>query len=169
MTQTSIEQILRALNEAGVRYLVAGGLAVVAHGYLRFTADLDLIVDLDAKNLVRATAALKSLGYRPRAPVTLEAFCEESNRQTWMREKGMKVFSLHSPEHVATEIDLLVELPLSVDEAMASGVRVEFAPGVVANVLGLEHLLQSKRSAGRPKDLEDIRQLTRLKDSGDDR
>jgi hypothetical protein len=34
-----IETIVRALNESGVRYLIAGGLAVVAHGYVRFTAE----------------------------------------------------------------------------------------------------------------------------------
>ena len=44
-----------------VRYLVAGGLAVVAHGYLRFTADVDLIVDLEPANVTRAVAALESL------------------------------------------------------------------------------------------------------------
>jgi predicted nucleotidyltransferase len=168
MTQASIELILRTLNEAGVRYLVAGGLAVVAHGYLRFTADLDLILDLERGNLIKAVTALKSLGYRPRAPVTLEAFCEEHNRQDWMRDKGMKVFSLHSPQHAATEIDLFVELPLPMDEAVAAGLQVELSPGVLAHVLGLEHLLQLKRAAGRPKDLEDVRQLTRLKETEDD-
>ena len=39
MERRSIEVIIRALNEAHVRYLIAGGLAVVAHGYVRFTAD----------------------------------------------------------------------------------------------------------------------------------
>jgi predicted nucleotidyltransferase len=34
--------ILRALNDANVRYLIVGGLAVVAHGYVRFTQDIDL-------------------------------------------------------------------------------------------------------------------------------
>src|SRR5512143_410683 len=99
MERSSVETIVRALNAAGVRYVVAGGLAVVAHGYVRFTADVDLILDLSRDNLVKATAALKSLGYRPRAPVPLEAFCEEKNRQDWARDKGMKVFSLHSPDH----------------------------------------------------------------------
>jgi len=37
----SVEAIIGALNAARVRYLVAGGLAVVAHGYVRFTADID--------------------------------------------------------------------------------------------------------------------------------
>jgi hypothetical protein len=41
MKLASVEALVAALEEAGVRYLVAGGLAVNAHGYLRFTHDVD--------------------------------------------------------------------------------------------------------------------------------
>ena len=37
----AIETVLTALNAAHVRYLIAGGVAVVLHGHLRATADLD--------------------------------------------------------------------------------------------------------------------------------
>ncbi len=47
MTSSSVQAIIQALNEAGVRYLVVGGLAVVAHGHVRFTADVDLVLDDD--------------------------------------------------------------------------------------------------------------------------
>ena len=40
----SIEEVVKALGEAHVRYLVVGGVAVVLHGHLRTTADLDLLV-----------------------------------------------------------------------------------------------------------------------------
>ena len=69
MEKRSIEAVIGALNEDRVRYLVAGGLAVVAHGYVRFTADLDLVLDLQEDNLRRAVSSLSRLGYRPRAPV----------------------------------------------------------------------------------------------------
>jgi len=45
MTIRSLETIVRALDGARVRYLIVGGLAVVAHGYVRFTADVDLVLD----------------------------------------------------------------------------------------------------------------------------
>ena len=44
-----------------VRYLVAGGLAVNVHGYLRFTKDVDLVVQLESDNIRRALAALGTL------------------------------------------------------------------------------------------------------------
>ena len=46
MKLASFEAITRSLNTAGVRYLIAGGLAVNAHGYLRFTKDADLVIVL---------------------------------------------------------------------------------------------------------------------------
>lgn len=63
------ERALQALNSAGVRYLVVGGVAVVLHGHLRTTADLDLVVQLERENVLKAVRALAGLGYRPRAPV----------------------------------------------------------------------------------------------------
>ena len=39
---SALEAVSAALNQAGVRYLIAGGLAVNAHGYVRLTMDIDL-------------------------------------------------------------------------------------------------------------------------------
>jgi len=56
-----IEAVLDALNRARVRYLVVGGVAVVLHGYLRTTADLDLVIDLAPDNALQAVKALTAL------------------------------------------------------------------------------------------------------------
>jgi hypothetical protein len=159
----SVEAIVRALNEAGVRYLIAGGLAVVAHGYLRFTADVDLILDLETDNLRKALDALKSLGYSPRVPVLAEQFLDGEVRARWIREKGMKVFSLISARHPKTDVDLFAEAPLDFERAFANVTRVEVSPGVRATFVSLEDLLFLKKQAGRPLDLEDIRQLEQLR------
>jgi len=70
MKLASLEAIVHALNEVDVRYLVAGGLAVNAYGYLRLTHDVDLVIQLKPGNVIPAFAALASLGYRPMVPVT---------------------------------------------------------------------------------------------------
>lgn len=157
-----METIARTFADAGVRYLFAGGLAVVAHGYLRFTADVDLILDLEEENLRLALPALAALGYRPRAPVELEDFADERRRQGWIREKGMKVFSLFSDRQPLTEVDIFVECPLDFARAWDRRLETEAAPGIVARFLGLDDLLDLKRRAGRPQDLADIRQLEEL-------
>ena len=106
MEKHSVDAIVRALNAANVRYLMAGGLAVVAHGYVRFTADIDLILDLESANVTRAIAALEGLGYRPRAPVAFAEFADPKKRAQWVRDKNLTVFSVHSPQHALTEVDL---------------------------------------------------------------
>lgn len=51
----------RALNAAGARYVVVGGMAVVQHGFLRATEDIDLLIDSDPENIRRVCKALESL------------------------------------------------------------------------------------------------------------
>jgi hypothetical protein len=43
MKLTSFTVSVSALEKAGVRYIVADGLAVNAHGYLSFTKDVDIV------------------------------------------------------------------------------------------------------------------------------
>ena len=106
MGKHSIELIVKALNDHQVKYLIAGGLAVVAHGYLRFTADLDLLLSMDEANLREAFGAFSILKYQPGAPVEMEQFIDPVRRREWINEKGLTVFS---PEHPATEMDLFVD------------------------------------------------------------
>ncbi|MBW1790094.1 MAG: hypothetical protein JRK53_26340 [Deltaproteobacteria bacterium] len=164
MRQKSLEQIFEALNRADVLYLVVGGLAVVvAHGYVRFTADLDLILDMDEGNLTKAMNAFDSMGYRPRAPVRIMEFVDSKTRDRWVREKGLTVFSLWSEQHPGTEIDIFVEPPISFEKAYRSSIRLEVGHQVEAAVIGIDDLISLKEKAGRPRDLEDIDKLRVLK------
>lgn len=76
------EEVFRALNKAKVKYVVAGGVAVVLHGYRRNTDDLDLYVLLEEKNLDYLFDALKSAGYSPKVPVTKEQFKDKRQRES---------------------------------------------------------------------------------------
>ena len=168
MTGSSVQTIIQALNEAGVRYLVVGGLAVVAHGHVRFTADVDLVLDFEEDNLRRAMEVFAGLGFRPRAPVPLRQFADSEVRQRWIRDKGLTVFSLFSDSHPLTEVDLFVADPFGFDEVYARRVTMAVAPGVEATFVGLSDLLAMKKAAGRPQDLADIEQLEDLSREHDD-
>ena len=159
MEVRSIEAIVRALNGAGVRYLIAGGLAVIAHGYTRSTQDMDLILDLGEENLRRAMTALAALGYRPTVPVPMEQFCDARLRRQWIQEKGMLVFNLFSDAHETVEIDLFVEEPFDFAKGYAAAARHDVVPGLAAPFVSLEDLLFLKRQAGRPQDHADIANL----------
>jgi predicted nucleotidyltransferase len=164
MEKHSVELIVHGLNTHQVKYLIAGGLAVVAHGYVRFTADVDLLLAMDSSNLARTVLALKTLKYRPRAPVDFEQFADDVHRREWIREKGLIVFSLFSPEHPATEIDLFCDPPLAFADAYPRAVRMDVAPGITATFCSLDDLIELKLKAGRPRDLDDVAQLRKLKE-----
>lgn len=84
----SFDVLVAALAKAGVRYLVAGGLAVNAHGYLRFTRDVDLVLQLDAHNILAAFAALERIGYRPLVPITAADFADEEFARALVKPLG---------------------------------------------------------------------------------
>ena len=168
MKVASVEAILRALNAADARYLIVGGLAVAAHGYGRLTFDVDLVVELQPANLRRALDALAVLGYQPVLPVKGDDFCDATTRETWIREKHMVVFQLHSEQHRETRIDLFVTEPFDF-QAEYAGARIwELLPGLPARFVRVETLIRMKELAAREKDLEDIRQLRLLMEHAED-
>ena len=111
MKLSSFEALAAALQAEGVRYLVAGGLAVGAHGYLRFTKDVDIVIQLISDNIARAFSALTSLGYRPIVPITMAQFSNQTLRESWIRDKGMQVLQFWSDTHRETSVDVFVHEP----------------------------------------------------------
>lgn len=155
---SDLEQLLGALARSGGSYLVVGGVAVVLHGYPRFTADLDLAIRLDRENVLRILGALEALGYRPRAPVPAADLAVPERRDEWIREKGLVAFSMWSPRFPATEVDIFVREPFDFDAAFSRALRADLA-GTIVTVASLEDLIATKRASARPRDLEDVSAL----------
>lgn len=61
-----VESMLRALSDAGVDYVVIGGIAMIIHGSDRLTRDLDLVFAPDSANLEKLGRALVGLQARLR-------------------------------------------------------------------------------------------------------
>lgn len=153
-----IEAILDSLNHAGVRYVVVGGVATVLHGVARFTADLDLAVDLNPDAARRAIDALLAVGLKPRAPVDPTAFADAATRRLWREEKAMVVFSLIDPSNPLRVVDLFVDNPIDFEGLWSRSEVVQLAHST-AHVASLDDLIELKRRAGRPQDLADIEAL----------
>jgi len=158
MPTSDFEAGFGALQLAGVRYLVVGGVAVVFHGYPRFTADLDLVVALDRENVGALVNALATLGYRPRAPVQAAALADPEMRRSWIQDKGLTMLSFWSPAHPATEIDVFVAEPFPIEPALARTVAVQLG-ALSVPVASIPDLIFLKRQSARPKDLDDIQAL----------
>lgn len=159
MKLSSLEAIVRGLNEGGVRYLIAGGLAVNAHGYIRFTQDVDLVIALDSTNILRAFAVLGKLGYRPSVPITPDQFANAELRQEWIRDKFMKVLSFYSDRHRETTVDVFVDEPFDFDREYAIAMQGELATGLSARFVSLPTLIAMKQEANRSRDLDDVQHL----------
>jgi len=152
------EEIFRALNAKKVKYVVVGGVGLVLHGVVRLTADLDLIVRLETKNLTKFISVIKGLGYRPRVPVKAEEFIDNEKRETWRKEKGMQVLSFYHPKKPATLLDVLVNEPIDY-ETLEVEKEVIQAGSIKIPVVSRRHLIELKKISGRPQDIADINAL----------
>ncbi len=155
-------EAFKALNKAKVKYVVAGGVAVVLYGYTRNTGDLDLIVFLEEKNLKKLYDALKSVGYLPKVPVTQEQFCDAKLRHDWKKTKGMIVFSFVDKNPPFQLIDMFVDEPIDFRELYKKK-KVITVEGVSIPLININHLIKLKKKAGRFKDLDDVLQLNEIK------
>ena len=159
MRLSSFEAIIQSLNQAGVRYLVAGGLAVNAHGYGRFTQDIDLVLQLDQHNIEQALAALRPLGYQPALPVQDTDFADPDIREDWVRNRNMKVFQLVSDQHPETSVDIFAEEPFEFDHEYGECLEKPLTGVGMVRFVSLPTLIKMKQEAGRPQDLADIDNL----------
>lgn len=142
-------EILAALNEDGVEYLVIGAHCLGAHGFPRSTKDFDIWVRPTPENAARTMSALAKFG----APLSaLGATEEDFSRSGFVLQLGVE--------------------PIRIDISTAI-TGVEFAPAwerrvqtgmadVEVSVLSLEDLLANKRAMGRPKDLADVDAIERM-------
>lgn len=164
MKLAAFEAIAAALRDAGVRYLVAGGLAVNAHGYVRLTYDVDLVIQLIPDNIRPAFRALAGLGYRPTVPVTAEQFADEAQRARWIQEKGMRVLNFYSDRHRPVTVDVFVTEPFDFDGEYDAAMQGELAPGLTVRFVSISTLIAMKQLANRPRDLDDIEHLRLIMD-----
>jgi hypothetical protein len=159
MKLASFEALATALQAANVRYLVAGGLAVGAHGYLRFTKDVDIVIQLIPENIDRAFTALASLGYRPIVPITKSQFADSTLREDWIRNKGMQVLQFWSDTHRETSVDVFVTEPFAFEEEYARALIKPLHDSLPICFVSLPTLIRMKQEANRPQDQMDIEQL----------
>ena len=160
--------LFSALNDAGVRYVVVGGLATVLHGYARFTADVDLIIDLQKAEAENAVKALMAFGMRPRLPVDPIQFADPGVRESWRTEKNMEVFSFFDPRNPVVTVDLFVYEPVPFHQLTLRAEKLDVG-GIAVPVCSIEDLIELKMKAARPRDLEDIahlREIQRIRQKG---
>lgn len=77
MMEPSFEKLLVLLADAKVDFVLVGGLAVTLQGYVRFTEDVDILIDSDPDNIARLLEALADYGEGFSRELSLQDFAEE--------------------------------------------------------------------------------------------
>jgi predicted nucleotidyltransferase len=151
----SLEDVARRLNEVGVRYIVIGGWAAILHGAARSTNDVDVVYARDADNLRSLAEALRPWDpYLRGAPAGLPFRLDEATLRAGLN------FTLTTTHG---DVDILGEVAGGgTHEALLPFTQEVTAFGQTFRVVTLERLIQLKRAAGRPKDLEAIAELQAL-------
>jgi len=143
--------LLVALADAEVEFVLVGAYALAVHAIPRSTGDIDVFVRADAENARRVVAALDAFG----APLATLGVTEQD-----FSTEGLVVQIGLPPRR----IDILTVISgVTFDEAWASRVTAELE-GREIPAIGIDALIRNKRSTGRPSDLDDVRRLERLRD-----
>lgn len=152
---TNFEGLLRVLVESRVAFILVGGVAATIHGASRLTEDLDVVYQRTPENLERLAAALSNLrpylrDMPPGLPFRLDA-------RTLRHGLNFTLATDRGP------LDLFGEITGGgTYEALLPASQPVTLYGLPCQVLSLHRLIEVKRAAGRPKDLEAIAELEAL-------
>lgn len=150
-----LARLCRALSEHGVRYAIVGGHAVALHGAVRGTVDIDIALTWNLRSLRAAERALGAIGLVSRLPVgAAEVF---RFRDEYVRNRNLIAWNFYNPDDLTEQVDVVIAYDLAGKRRQ----RVDTADGPVY-ILARGDLIDMKRAAGRPQDLEDAAALERL-------
>lgn len=140
------EGLLKSLKEHKVKFVVIGATAFPVHGYVRTTLDIDIFIEPAEVNAKRTRSALKTFGY----DVSDIEIMDLLKKKLLIRQY-----------EVETDIHPFVK-GISFERIWKNRIRAKFGDTFV-NFSSLSDLIKMKRAARRPKDLEDLKYLTKLK------
>lgn len=143
----TFESLLVALRRAGVDFLIAGGVAVCLNGYVRTTADLDLLVDVDPANIERLLGCLAKFG---------EGHARELSPADFTLEEG----AIRVVEDFT--IDVFTVMRSRRYDDFAGSARAIEVSGQTLRFLAPAALIELKSESHREKDQLDVAALHRI-------
>ena len=154
-------QLFEILSKRNVRYLLCGGLAVNIYGIPRSTADIDLLVDFEEKNIEEFLSTMQFLSYISSLPFSLKILINKEERDRITKEKNLIAYSFFNSEKNTVSVDVLVQFPISF-EAMWQKREIRTLNSLEINLVSIEDLITMKTATGRNQDEKDIQLLSQL-------
>lgn len=141
---SDFKDLLRAFNEADVKYLVVGGYAYAEHVEPRYTKDLDIWIDRSAENAERVLIALRDFG----APLAELSFED-------LTVAGV-LYQIGLPPNRIDIISQLEEMDFTDCWQRRKTVNIG---ELTINYISLDDLIENKERTARPHDLADVEHL----------
>jgi hypothetical protein len=146
-----IISLWRSLDANKVKYILVGGFATNLHGYNRVTADIDIWIKDEPKNRKNLRRSLNEL-----------ELGDFGSLETTQLIPGFTSILLSS----GFELDIMTELKgleqLKFDECYSKA-STAIIEGITIKFLHINHLIESKKATGRPKDLIDAEELEKIR------
>lgn len=146
-------EIIERLQEAGVEFVIIGGVAVNLQGYIRYTGDLDIALKLESDNLLKAIDVIMGAGFTTWLPVDPREIADEVTRRDWIEKKEMKALTFKRDK---LKVDIVFSLPIQFKDMRRENFRVG---RFLYPVPSKEDLVKMKENTGRPMDRIDVDRL----------
>ena len=151
----SFASMLQGLRSSDVKFIVVGGVAATAHGSRRVTDDVDICYDASSPNVVKLAGLLKKWEAYPRGIERgLPFFMDERQFRT------TPIMTLTTSEGFLDVLDMVKGVGSYADCADRSKSVEGF--GIRFRVLDLAALIDAKKAAGRPRDIDQLPELEAL-------
>jgi hypothetical protein len=157
------ERLFRVLDEAGVQFILIGGMAAILHGDVGVTVDLDIVPERSTPNLQRLASALSGVDARVRAVGAPDGVRFDCSAAFFANLGPDAVVNLTTD---AGDIDVTF-VPSGTRgfaDLERNAIGVEAVAGLTILVASLEDIIRSKEAANRDKDRQALPRLRRLLD-----
>ncbi len=154
------DDLLLALTNAEVEFVIIGGVAVGVHGFARATKDLDIVPAPTSENMERLAQALTTIGAQHIGvgDFSPEEFPFDPTDPVQLQEgANFRLDTSHGPLDIMQWV-AGIDADLAYSELAPKALTVAFRDTEI-QVCNLDHLVAMKHAAGRPQDLEDLRRL----------
>lgn len=160
---THLREIIQALADANVEFVIGGGVACVLQGVERFTMDLDIAINLTPDNLKQFIAVMNEQHLTPRVPVPPEALLDPAAVKAMVEEKHALVFTFIDVNNPMRHVDVFLRDDLSYDIMNRHSETIDLG-GRSVKLVSRAKLLAIKEAITPPRDKDqlDIAALRRM-------
>lgn len=152
-----VKKLIKAFDAGKLDYALVGGYAVVAHGAIRGTVDIDIILKNTKKDFILAEKILKKLGLVSKLPVSAAEVFEF--RREYIKNRNLIAWSFVNADNPIEMVDIIITHDLR-------KMKKKLIPlgGIKVKILDIQDLIKMKSSTRRKQDKEDVKALKKIRD-----